>query len=1104
MPITQQRNAPGLLPIRLPTNYGDPFAGADAVRMSSAASWIPESTYLAANRPGTPRGGLTMEMMGALSDIRLISSYDSIAKPLTIPGSIIAGSTNGDTSRANRTGSLELNMLDLGASMRMATGSFIGQETPLIGAQGSGGPMEEVLGFLTEYSRLPSRILDYAVGLPLAWLGVNKASVGFKNADGTMPQPFQQDQLYWDAIQSIDSDEGLAEMARTVAYDAVGPAMAPALAAQLYAIFQQDKLSLTGLSSGNERTDYIAKKKFETWQQPMKSMRAFKEYVEMKPGGQWAYTNNASPEEQFDFFLATLATDVGSIGPTLLPFGTGMMELLSPVSDAAEAGWLQLTPEQRRSFIGQSQLMQTVGDIAITLPMFGGIGQFLNFAKMGAAGKEFLPLVSVPKYVEGMGTFMSETGNSYINIAKQAAWAVGKPGVRVPSILTEGGTVGRLMGSRFAMPQVYHLTNLYDSALQVAKITLMDGIAMYGINWGLKMASPEYAKTYGREIDNSHWVSESDAAAAVDMMGLFTGGTMGAAGLLKLTGGVAGSALSRAGLEASVFNAPYAIRYGGSGMVNLVQRALGNPTVNMEQPFVRHITSVMQKWVQRGFIDLAEMHPDRAADIMAGASITGGEAMTQLGRILKAAQEKSWGIEGDVWTQTHRVAQKQAQTLLNDIHSLMEAETGNKFWARTLSTMKEPSGRPLAYNADGLKEAARQLANMLGKDGDAYVATVESSALFRVKRGARARLEPWQQNVNVLYQQVFDRSQGILQAIRNSGTSASARLIEIVRKDHLFSEDAIRYTSLYDDIKAAGTAADPADVALLEMLRQEIIQTPDVGKWWASMKRSKEGTRKIDDLDAEDIYNFIDQYTDHLPSRRVLPGDDAVDGELNRLHRDLDAGGIWTLAYKATEKTAAGTERAQMAQHVAEQKAWEAGKDVARQASQDARAELGVYNSALDVRLYEKYTRPGEVRLADLTYERRLIDEELRLNAISAGVKPLTKREAIHKASLERKLVVNAEAYAKAAKSTNDSYMKRDAIRAKDAELKRLMDKVDAASDAETVAINPINMPLGYRIGPVQPDGYSANLQEVFDAADVNQVGPDIEVLDHIAAPYGW
>lgn len=1089
MPIRQSVNSVGLTPILPKIDYGDPFAGAESVSYASAAGWIGEQQYLKAGRIGTPSGGLDYEQVAALSDLRQISSYKAIIQPLTIPSSTAKlGTYGGQESRAVRTGSLELNMLDLGATVRMASGSFLGLEAPLLGTPGSGGPIDDALQLMSEYNRLPSRILDYAVGLPLAWMGFNKQSVGAKNPDGSTPQPFQQDPIYWNAIRQA-TPEQLEEMATRAAYATVGDQMAPALKAQLLSIFQTDQLALTSMSSGNERTDYIAKKKFELWQQS-----SAREYYEIKPDGGWQFKGNADPLDQMGFLATSLINDIGSIGGTILPFGTQVMDTMFPVSEQAEAGWAAMTPEQRAGWLKQSTYVQLTGDVVITLPLFSGLGAFLNFAKAGAAGREFLPLISkltvARPVIEGTKMAgpiiptLSESGNSFINVAKQAAWAMGKPAVRAPAILTEGGTVGRVLGGRFAVPELIHVTNIYDGALHVAKLALMEGIASWGINWGLKIASPEYAATYGREIDNSHWVSESSAAAAVDMIGLFTGGTLGAASLVRVTGGTLGVPLAKMGMKASPFNFAYMEHYGGSGITSLIQRGLKEPLTGAEAPFERHVMSVMQRWIQKGFLDHAEMNPDRAAEIMAGAQITRGEAMTQLAKILKAAEEKEWGVETEGWRLQHRVAKKQAQALMNDIADLMETETGTQFWARQLNRMKDPDGRPLAYNPKGLKEAVRSFATMMGKDADALVATIESSGYFRTKAGARAQLKPWQQVANSMMQKAFDRYQGILQGIRNSGTSESAVALEIVRLDHLFQEDARRFLAEAEAVKN-GTG----DAVLLESLRKQVVETPDFGRFWARQKNwHNEGTRSLDDVSVDAVRTWLEQTEMHLPSKRVLPGDNAVEGELNQLHRELDAGGIWTLAYKATEKTAVGTERAIAQQAEAELVNWVKTRDRTRDEAIAASDARYARQSALEAEITVKYVEPANKKVNDLHAE--YVAKAYGPEATRATPKQL---EALQ-TRLDKANWALTKAYDRLSVKSLE----------KDPELKRLIEAEQVAQGVSDAAA--ANKPLGYRVGPVTPKGYTADFQEamveLMDPWELRQRGPEIEadrVLDPTA-----
>jgi hypothetical protein len=81
---------------------------------------------------------------------------------------------------------------------------------------------------------------------------------------------------------------------------------------------------------------------------------------------------------------------------TFLPFGTSLASFMDPVDPATEDLWRALPPEVRREFIGQTQIVQLVGDLGVSMPLFSGLGSVIKFAKMGAAGKEFLPIVYTP------------------------------------------------------------------------------------------------------------------------------------------------------------------------------------------------------------------------------------------------------------------------------------------------------------------------------------------------------------------------------------------------------------------------------------------------------------------------------------------------------------------------------------------------------------------------------------------------------------------------------------------------------------------------------------------------------------------------------------
>ena len=1083
MPVALKLTGPNLKLVGPKVTYPDPFKNAGVLGMVS--SGISAEDAYGANRPGTLGGGLTYATAMAMADATRGSAFGGMPKPLTIPLSAMyntmPGALGPGAPKTPRTGSLELNLVNSNESIRMFAGTFFGQDRSLVGntiPTSEGGPLDFAMGLMGALSTATGKILDYTLGIPRAFMfGSQQNAPVSRNADGSAQEPFQQDPAYQQFVWQATSDQ-LREASIVIAKKNVNDVVVGMYADKLYGIFMRDQAMMSGLSSGNERTDYLVKKGLQGQLALRKASAAAQ--ADLNPFTVFALN--------WEGYTNTVGEILGSIFG-FFPSATEAMAMASPVNAETEEVWQSLQPKDRLGMIQVASVKQVIGDVAATLPLFMGAGMVLSLARAAVAGTEFIPVV-------GYGS-----ANGVFNMAKQAAWLVGKPLARTPAIFQEGGNIGRLLGTRFAMPQNIALVNLYDAGLYTMKLSLAEGLAEMGANWALSSLSPTYAAGLGRDVNNSHVISESQMAGAVNLIGMFSSGTLGAATLFKFTKGVGGAAASKVGMEGAPFNFAWQNHYGGAAMSNVVAKAfdLGGDSL---APFKNHIISEMQRWVQSGAISRASRArtPEAAAEILAKASITDAESVVKLSAIIKAADERSYGIETGKWTKQHQYDVKVKRELLNDIAKMMEEQNGPSYWARHFTTLVGPDGLPLPHTAASYRTYIVKTLNEYGKDGEAAAREIERT--MGLKIGERAKLDPWRQAANGVRMTMFDHWNGVLQEIVKTGTSKTAYQLFIERSDHLFGEVALRFKNLVQ--KSRDGTATEADLAEIEAMRLEIVKTPEVGTWWANQKNwgGDGAARKVTDIKAETLADYIGTVEKHLPSRRPPPGASAEEGELNMLALRLEEGGQWTLAFKPTETTAIGAIKEAAEQSARELKTWEATRVTTHEAYADAVAMRGAHMLDLNEATRIKYIDPLAKRQAPIYEEsRRLSDELTAANSDLYLAKPGTPHyDAAMKEVAE--LTAKVEAQTKLVEKAGAAMQRAEkrwqkAINA-DPELQRLYAAENAADVASRAAQDITKRPLGYSIGPVMPDGYTADFAAAMDWLVADRSGLDLSTVTTI------
>src|SRR5512135_1185562 len=213
--------------------YTDPYESAPSLRLSNYFYDVPE---LGAYKPGRALGGLDWDSAASLMDLRSLSDYEINIPSLSLPDAttMLPGKQN-----SVRTGSFEINMLDIPETLRMGSGQTIGQEEPLAGvAQGQNVVSDFALQFLNDYSTMPGKLLDYGIALPITWgqaaLGQSTNPNQLVNVDGSAVYKFQETPEYWNLLRTVTADDQLQAIARQTASRATGGALVDALTAQLF------------------------------------------------------------------------------------------------------------------------------------------------------------------------------------------------------------------------------------------------------------------------------------------------------------------------------------------------------------------------------------------------------------------------------------------------------------------------------------------------------------------------------------------------------------------------------------------------------------------------------------------------------------------------------------------------------------------------------------------------------------------------------------------------------------------------------------------------------------------------------------------------------
>lgn len=361
-------------------------------------------------------GGPTYEQFLALDDPK---KHTILAAPPPLTTAILQGNTNGAGGR--KVGQLNLNLIDPFGSLAQATGTFLGNDEPIVGTKGAAfdpGAFLHTKGidvFGAGDAGVPARLADYVLALPIAVMNkMNGVTSAEPTANGGLKYRFQQDPGYWKLLEAANDDDHLRAIAAKVASEYIDPARNAFLVQQLFDQFKSDRDTvLTAVSSGNARIDYAAK-----WTFASSLANQVTEGLVAQYGRDVALgmdLNMSATAVRTASFAANLVTAI--------PFvGTQIAAGVAPISPELESAWQGLSVDQRRDYFLRSGIALGITDFAVQLPLLSGLGSALAVAK-GSGGlgsalyKTYDTTLRATSLMMGSGLVLATA-----NWAAEAAW----------------------------------------------------------------------------------------------------------------------------------------------------------------------------------------------------------------------------------------------------------------------------------------------------------------------------------------------------------------------------------------------------------------------------------------------------------------------------------------------------------------------------------------------------------------------------------------------------------------------------------------------------------------------------------------------------------
>ena len=463
--------------------------------------------------------------MGHFTAQQLEAMYPAAPErnPLATLGKFDPNPWHASASGKPKFGTYDLNLIDPVGSAGSFSNGFLGM------GQGQQGGQEMWDMGLNAMGTWPSRYLNYLVAVPTGWLsaltGMNLMP-GPAATTGEGHYAWQDQPAYWSAIVGMTEDQ-LREQAKIEAGKA--SAYPDQIAEQLFAVYKKDRDSITGISSGNENIDYLAKKHLSV------IMDMYKNGARNVEGGVgWSFSGNAMEEfAQTLQFLAGEAQYTFDTAVAQLPFvGTAIASWNDPVGADVEAMWLKLSPDLRSNIFRTVNYQSMAVNVVATWPLLSGMGTVV--ASLGRGAKIADSIAAGVKVGEAGSQMMKEAPvmmtarNSVMSLLDTDALNMGQ------KIMYQGPTA---LGIK--APWIFKGYNqTLDMAARIAEVSLVPMVA----HFALKIASPAYAQGIGQKIDASDAVGQLHMAALVDNIGLFGGGFFG---LNRIVGWTRSGALFR-------------------------------------------------------------------------------------------------------------------------------------------------------------------------------------------------------------------------------------------------------------------------------------------------------------------------------------------------------------------------------------------------------------------------------------------------------------------------------------------------------------------------------------------------------------------------------
>jgi hypothetical protein len=725
--------------------------GSSKSMLPSSYDWLRGQTFNAENyrlgtsptRPGTLAGGFNLSQL-----THLASWKDEIVAP--DPPKLTQSILNGKTGSAQmKIGQLQLEEIDPFATLTQLTGSFVGLEQPVIG---EGGSWLDPQAFLDakgiDMVNAPSRLADYAwnttFGLP--------AIIGAQLANQPMPvvnlkdqqYPFQQTPTYWPFV-AVSNDQQLRQLAVDVTSKYADPDTNQYLVDRLFEQFKIDRNKMTYLSSGNARTDFIAKKRLENYLDlgllPKEVDNGASMQASLTRTGPW---NPAVMQlGQHDIGASQFAAFVPVIG-------TQIDELLNKIKPETEQAWASYTPAQRKALFDSTGLYSMGSEM---------VGAMLVLAPAGA-------LAAGAKGTATLGGNALKAYDTLLNLSK-ASMAVGVTGAT-----TTWAAASFFPDSEF----VQGITKRIDQSRPVSESYFAGAVnalgmfssGTYGINTAVRM--------------NSRVLSGIAGAARLDK------------GIATITKGVMG------GMPDLRF---HAFGFGGSEMADFMVNRIGLPAqelkVGIQRVFMSETLNTLRDRWRAGWIaeldgveggvlqgmtteQKLEVQAMQAARLTETSTVEAEHVIRTMG---KAREDQPLGlfIGGDDAIREANIARRNARSWDDGMTRRFINQYASPFMARLAG----------ADTPEALRKWLSEKITKLGYDGTALPSAKSWTA------------EKWRQATRMVYHFDFNRWADTIAAA--AGGSEEAARISIMSMRHLFKDEADRALAvLRGDDEAAALA----------------------------------------------------------------------------------------------------------------------------------------------------------------------------------------------------------------------------------------------------------------------------------------------------------